>query len=55
MSFGLEQEVRSLIYPMALAIFSYIFSILLIAGRGISAETCGLDDVFPPDDLCSRP
>ena len=23
--------------------------------RGISAETCGLDDVFPPDDLCSRP
>ena len=23
------------------------------AGRGISAETCGLDDVFPPDDLGS--
>ena len=26
-----------------------------MTGRGISAETCGLDDVFPPDDLCSRP
>ena len=24
-------------------------------GRGTSAETCGLDDVFPPDDLGSRP
>ena len=23
--------------------------------RGTGAETCGLDDVFPPDDLCSRP
>ena len=22
---------------------------------GISAETCGLDDVFPPDDLDSGP
>ena len=33
----------------------HILSILLTAGRGISAETCGLDDVFPPDDLCSRP
>ena len=22
-------------------------------GRGISAKTCGLDDVFPPDDLNS--
>ena len=22
---------------------------------GTSAETCGLDDVFPPDDLGSRP
>ena len=28
--------------------------ILLTAGRGISAETCGLDDVFPPNDLCPR-
>ena len=24
-------------------------------GRGISAETCGLDGVFPPDDLGSGP
>ena len=23
--------------------------------RESSAETCGLDDVFPPDDLGSRP
>ena len=27
----------------------------LIAGREISTETCGLDDVFPPDDLCFCP
>ena len=33
----------------------HIFSVLLIAGRGTSAKTCGLDDVFPPDDFCSRP
>ena len=33
----------------------HIISILLIAGRGISAETCGLGDVFPPHNLCSRP
>ena len=32
-----------------------IISIPLEAGRGISAETCGLNDVFPPDDLWSRP
>ena len=25
------------------------------AGRGIGAETCGVDDVFPPDDLGSGP
>ena len=24
-----------------------------VAGTG--AETCGLDDVIPPDDRCSRP
>ena len=23
-------------------------------GQGTGAETCGLDDVFPPDDFCSR-
>ena len=33
----------------------HILSIPLTTGRGISAETCGLDDVFPPDDLGSRP
>ena len=32
-----------------------ILSIPLTTGRGTSAETCGLDDVFPPDDLGSRP
>ena len=33
----------------------HIIFIPLKAGRGISAETCGLDDVFPPDDLGSGP
>ena len=33
----------------------HILSIPLTTGRGTSAETCGLDDVFPPDDLSSRP
>ena len=33
----------------------HILSIPFTTGRGISAETCGLDDVFPPDDLGSRP
>ena len=33
----------------------HIFSIPLTSGRGTSPETCGLDDVFPPDDLGSRP
>ena len=28
----------------------HILSIPLTIGRGTSAETCGLDDVFPPDD-----
>ena len=32
----------------------HILSILLTAGRATGAKTCGLDDVFPPDDLCSR-
>ena len=30
-------------------------SSVLEAGRGVSTETCGLDDVFPPDDLGSGP
>ena len=29
----------------------HILSIPLTAGRGTGAETCGLDDVFPHDDL----
>ena len=33
----------------------HILSIPLTTGRGTSAETCGLDDVFPPDDLGSCP
>ena len=33
----------------------HILSIPLTTGRGTGAETCGLDDVFLPDDLCSRP
>ena len=33
----------------------HILSIPLTTGRGTGAETCGFDDVFPPDDLCSRP
>ena len=33
----------------------HILSIPLTTGRGTSAETCGLVDVFPPDDLGSRP
>ena len=33
----------------------HTLSIPLTTGRGTSAETCGLDDVFPPDDLGSRP
>ena len=33
----------------------HILSIPLTIGRGTGAETCGLDYVFPPDDLCSRP
>ena len=33
----------------------HILSIPLTTGRGTSAETFGLDYVFPPDDLCSRP
>ena len=32
----------------------HILSILLITGRGVSAETYELDDMFPPDDLCSH-
>ena len=40
-----------LITPMAQALLPRPIK----AGRGISAKTCGLDDVFPPDDLGSGP
>ena len=33
----------------------HILSIPLTTGRGTGTKTCGLDDVFPPGDLCSRP
>ena len=33
----------------------HIHAILLTAGGVIGVETCGLDGVFPTDDLCSRP
>ena len=33
----------------------HILSVPLTTGRGTSAETCGLDDVFSPDDLGFRP
>ena len=51
MIFGLEREGGSLIAPMRW----HILSIPLTTSPGTSAETCGLDDVFPPDDLGSRP
>ena len=49
LGFGLKQEDGSSIAPMALA----HPSIPLEAGRKIYAKTCGLDYVFPPDDLGS--
>ena len=51
MIFGLEQEGGSLIAPMALA-----HPLHPIDNRSRNKpETSGLDDVFPPDDLGSRP
>ena len=51
MVFGLEQEDGS---------FNYIHGVSTsstsnLIGRGISAETCGVDDVFTSDDLGSGP
>ena len=51
MIFGLEQESGCLIAPMALAHHLHPIE----TRRGTGAETCGLDNVFPSDDLCSRP
>ena len=33
----------------------HILSMPLTTGQGRGIKTCGLDDVFPPDDLCSHP
>ena len=33
----------------------HILAIPLTTGRATGAETCGLDDVFPPDGICSHP
>ena len=49
MVFGLEQEDGSFDYTHGLAHPLHPIK----TGRGISTETCGLDDVFPPDDLGS--
>ena len=51
MIFGLEQGAGVWSLPWRW----HILSIPLTTGRGTSAETCGSDDVFPPDDLDSRP
>ena len=53
MVFGLEQEEGSFDYSHGAGTSSP--SHPLKAGRGICAETCRLDDVFPPDDLGSGP
>ena len=51
MMFGLEQKGGSLIAPMALA-----HPLHPIDNRSRNKRrTCGLGDVFPPDDLGSRP
>ena len=51
MRFGVDQGVGVLFTPMALA----HPLIPLEAGREIRAETCGLDDVLPLDNLDSGP
>ena len=50
MSFGLEQEGGSFITPMALAHPPHPIN----SRSRNKRQTCGLDDVFPSDDLCSR-
>ena len=46
-----KRRMQVLITPMALAHPLHPNK----TGRGISAETCGLENVFPPDDLSSGP
>ena len=43
------------VYYQLLAWRWYIPSIPLEAGHGTSAQTCGLNDMFPPDDFVSGP
>ena len=50
MSFGLGRRVRGGLVRWRW----HILSIRLLTSRRISAETCGLDNVLPADDLCSR-
>ena len=52
MIFGLEQEGGSLIAPTALA---HPLHPIDNRSRNKRRKTCGLDNVFPPDDLGSRP
>ena len=49
MGFGLSMAVGSLSLQWRLRILPILFE----AGRGICVKTCGLDDVFPPNDLGS--
>ena len=49
MSFGLEHEGWEVCHSHGAGMESILFE----AGRGINAETCVLDDLFPLDDLSS--
>ena len=49
MGFGLEQEDRSLITPMVLTHPLHPIK----SRQGNKCRSCGLDNVFPPDDIDS--
>ena len=51
MGFGHNRRMSVYLLPQ----HWHILSIPLEAGRGMSAETCGLDDLFPSDDIGSNP
>ena len=58
MRFFIEQSMQSLASENTRArlLIAILFvTCTLKAGQGISAKTCGLDDVFPPDDVGSGP
>ena len=40
---------------MSLPWCRHILSFPIKSGRGKGTETCGMDDVFPPEDLSSGP